>query len=130
MKYMVLFGRISFAYIFLFSSFFHFTGQGISYGDSAGVPIASASVPFSGVMALIGAISIIIGFKAKWGAWILVAFLVPVTLIMHNFWAFADPMQHQMQMIMFMKNLSMLGGALLIASNGAGPISLDALLEK
>jgi putative oxidoreductase len=130
MKYMILLGRICFAYIFLFSSFFHFTGQGISYGDSAGVPLAAESVPFSGVMALVGAISIIIGYKAKWGAWILVAFLIPVTLIMHNFWAYTDPMQHQMQMIMFMKNLSMLGGALLIASHGAGSISLDAILEK
>jgi len=45
---------------------------------------------------------------------------------MHNFWAVKDPMMAQMQMAMFMKNVSMLGGALLISQFGAGPLSLDA----
>jgi putative oxidoreductase len=49
-----------------------------------------------------------------------------VTLMMHNFWAIADPQMAQLQQGMFMKNLSMLGGALLIAHFGAGPVSLDA----
>jgi len=45
---------------------------------------------------------------------------------MHNFWAVHDPLMGQIQMIMFMKNISMLGGALLISQVGAGPFSLDA----
>ena len=45
---------------------------------------------------------------------------------MHKFWTVADPMMHQMQMIMFMKNLAMLGGALLITQFGSGPLSLDS----
>ena len=45
--------------------------------------------------------------------------------MMHNFWAVSDPMMRQMQMVMFMKNLSMLGGALLISQFGSGPWSLD-----
>ena len=56
----------------------------------------------------------------------LVAFLVPVTLSMHAFWAVKDPMMAQMQFAMFMKNLGLLGGALLVAHFGAGPYSLDA----
>jgi putative oxidoreductase len=44
---------------------------------------------------------------------------------MHNFWAVTDPMMRQMQMAMFMKNIAMLGGALLITQFGAGPWSLD-----
>ena len=59
-------------------------------------------------------------------AWLLIIFLVPVTLMLHNFWAVKDPMLAQMQLAMFMKNLSMLGGALLISQFGAGPLSLDA----
>ena len=59
-------------------------------------------------------------------AWFLAIFLVPVTLTMHNFWAMKDPMMAQIQMAMFTKNLSMLGGALLISQFGAGPLSLDA----
>jgi uncharacterized membrane protein YphA (DoxX/SURF4 family) len=45
---------------------------------------------------------------------------------MHNFWAAKDPMMHQMQIVMFMKNLSMLGSALIISQLGAGPWSLDS----
>lgn len=46
--------------------------------------------------------------------------------MMHKFWGVGDPNMAQMQMIMFLKNLSMLGGALLIAQFGAGGLSLDA----
>ena len=56
----------------------------------------------------------------------LIAFLVPVTLSMHAFWAVKDPMMAQMQFSMFMKNLGLLGGALLLTHFGAGPYSIDA----
>jgi len=46
--------------------------------------------------------------------------------MMHKFWLVQDPMMAQIQMILFMKNVSMLGGALLISKFGAGPFSLDA----
>jgi uncharacterized membrane protein YphA (DoxX/SURF4 family) len=68
---------------------------------------------------------ITLGYKARWGAVLLIMFLVPVTYMMHNFWAISDPMAKQMQMIMFMKNVSMLGAALMIAYFGTGPLSLD-----
>jgi putative oxidoreductase len=45
---------------------------------------------------------------------------------MHKFWGITDPMMQQMQMVMFMKNLAMLGGALLVSQFGSGPWSLDA----
>src|SRR5712664_3854667 len=67
-----------------------------------------------------------IGYRAKLGAWLIVLFLIPVTLMMHKFWTVSDPMMAQIQMVMFMKNVSMLGGALLISQFGAGPFSLDA----
>ena len=56
---------------------------------------------------------------------LLVLFLVPVTMMMHNFWAVADPMMAMTQQVMFMKNVSMLGAALLIAHFGSGPLSMD-----
>ena len=59
----------------------------------------------------------------------LVAFLVPVTLSMHSFWTVRDPMMAQIQFAMFMKNLGLLGGALLVAHLGAGSYSLDARRE-
>ncbi len=49
---------------------------------------------------------------------------------LHNFWAFSDPNQAQLQQIMFMKNLSMLGGAILLYFFGVGPRSLDYKNDK
>jgi putative oxidoreductase len=96
------------------------------FSASQGVPLASIAVPLSGVVAIAGGLSILLGYRAKLGAWLIVLFLIPVTLMLHKFWTVQDPMMAQIQMILFMKNVSMLGGALLISQFGAGPFSLDA----
>ena len=121
-----LLGRLLFALIFLMSAPMHFTGQTIAYAASQGVPLASIAVPLSGVIALAGGVSILLGYRAKFGAWLQVLFLAAVTPMLHRFWAVSDPMMHQMQFVMFLKNLSMMGGALFISQSGAGPWSLDA----
>ena len=125
MKYLVLLGRLFYSAIFIMAGPAHFTKGDIGYGASHGVPLASLVVPLSGVIALLGGLSILTGYKARYGAWLLVIFLVPVTVVMHNFWTITDPMAKAMQQIMFMKNLSMLGTALLIAHFGSGPLSVD-----
>ena len=107
----------------------HFNQQAIGYAANAGIPFPGILVPLSGVIMGIGAISILLGYKAKWGAWLIALFLVPVTLSMHSFWTVTDPAMAQMQMGMFMKNISMLGGAFLITYFGAGPLSIDASLS-
>jgi len=122
----VLLGRFFFALIFLMAGANHFNKQTIGYAASQGVPLASIAVPLSGVVAIAGGLSILLGYRAKLGAWLIVLFLVPVSLMMHKFWTVTDPMMAQIQMILFMKNVSMLGGALLISQLGAGPFSLDA----
>jgi putative oxidoreductase len=104
----------------------HFSPAYIGYAAQQGVPAAALLVPLSGVIATLGGLSITLGYKAKIGAWLIVLFLVPVTFKMHAFWAVTDPMMRGMQIAMFMKNVSMLGAALLITHFGAGPISLDA----
>jgi putative oxidoreductase len=129
MKYVVLPGRIFFSFIFIRSGLFHFTGQGVQYAMSKNVPLASISVPLAGVLAVLGGLLIALGYKPKTGALLIVLFLVPVTLMMHNFWAIEDPMQKQMQTTMFMKNLSMLGGAMLIMYFGSGPLSLETYIH-
>jgi putative oxidoreductase len=126
MKYIVLIGRILFSLIFINSGLSHFESFATDYAAAQGVPMASVLVPISGLMAIIGGLSIALGYKAKLGAWLLIIFLVPVTLMMHAFWKVTDPEQQQFQIAMFMKNLSMLGGALLITWFGAGPASIDA----
>lgn len=122
----VLLGRFFFSLIFLMSAPNHFSEGTIAYAAAQAVPLASIMVPLSGIIALAGALSVLLGYHAKIGAWLLVLFLVPVTLMMHAFWAVPDPAAAQIQMIMFLKNVAMLGGALLITQFGAGRYSFDA----
>ncbi len=124
MKYLVLLGRILYSAIFIMSGPGHFTAGTIGYAASKGVPMASFLVPVSGVMAIVGGLSILLGFKAKWGAWLIVIFLLPVSFMIHNFWA-VDPAHAMMDQVNFMKNMSMLGAALMIAYFGSGPLSVD-----
>ena len=126
----VLLGRVFFGLIFILAGPNNFSSQTIAYSASHGVPLASLAVPFSAVLAILGGLSILLGYRAKIGAWLIALFLIGVTPMLHNFWAVSDPMAHQMQFIMFMKNVSMLGGALLISQLGAGPWSLDSRGQK
>ena len=125
-RYLVPVGRVLYSAIFLMTILGHFSQGYVGYAAQQGVPAAGLLVPLSGIIAIAGGLSIALGFKAKLGAWLIVIFLVPVSLAMHNFWAVSDPMMRGMQMAMFMKNVSMLGAALLIAYFGSGPLSLDA----
>jgi len=120
----IFLGRLSFALIFMMAGFTHMAKQTIAYAASQGVPAASVLVPLSGIIALVGSFSILLGYRAKLGAWLIVLFLIGVTPL-HKFWGVSDPMMQQLQMAMFMKNIAMLGGALLITQFGSGPWSLD-----
>lgn len=119
--------RILFSAIFVFAGFSHFDANAIAYAAQAGVPIASLAVPLSGLIALAGGVSVAVGYHARAGALLLAAFLVPVTLMLHAFWAVEDPVLAQVERAMFLKNAGLFGGALLIARFGAGPLSLDEL---
>jgi len=109
MKYVVLLGRILYSAIFVMAGPGHFSKETIGYAAGRGVPMASLLVPASGVIAFLGGLSIIAGYKTRYGARLLVIFFVPVTIMIHNFWAITDPMAAKVQQIMFMKNLSSWG---------------------
>lgn len=125
MKFIVLIGRILFSSIFIFASFRHFTSDSIDYAAHQGIHFAPILVPLSGIIALVGGLSILLGYRARLGAWLIVIFLIPVTFMMHQFWGLKDPMTAMMQSAMFMKNLSLLGAALMITYFGSGPLSID-----
>jgi putative oxidoreductase len=124
--YLTAVGRVLFSAIFILAGLNHFSAASIGYAAQTGLPMAGLLVPLSGVLSLLGGVSILLGYHARLGAWILVLFLVPVTLLMHAFWSVDDAMMRQMQMANFMKNVALIGGALMIAHFGAGPASLDA----
>ena len=123
-------GRVLFSLIFLLSVPNHFKHETVAYAAAAGVPVANVAVPLAGILALVGGLSVALGFHARLGALALLVFLVPVTLFMHKFWGIADPQQAQMQMINFMKNVALMGAAVFIVYAGAGAYSLDARAQR
>ncbi len=127
MKFLFPLGRVLFALNFVLALPYHFTREAVQVAAEQGVPLAGVLVPLSGVLALAGGLSVALGYKTRWGAWALVAFLVPVTLWMHAFWRLSDPHTVFIEQVLFLKNISTLGGALLISQFGAGPVSIDKL---
>ena len=85
MRYSVLVGRLLFSLIFLMASLGQFSQETINYAAAHGVPLATVAVPVSGILSLLGGLSVALGYKAKWGAGLLVLFLLPVTITLHNF---------------------------------------------
>jgi len=119
-----------FSIVFIVASAGHFNAETIASAARHGVPVPELLVPLSGIVALLGGLSLLLGFQTRLGAWLLVIFLVPVTVMMHNFWASPDPLTHEIERMMFLKNVTMLGAALFISYFGAGPLSLDAMLSR
>lgn len=126
-----LVGRGLLSVIFLLSGL----GKIADWSGTAGYMAAKhmPAVPFflaaAIVVELAAGLSVLAGYKARLGALVLFAYLIPVTLIFHNFWAF-EGMEQKMQMINFLKNAAIMGGLLMVAANGAGPISVDERSAK
>ncbi|HKF50684.1 MAG TPA: DoxX family protein [Candidatus Acidoferrales bacterium] len=110
-----LIGRILVACIFLMSAMNHFFKLNMmsAYAKSKGTPAPSLAVASSGVLILLGALSILLGYHPTIGALLLVIFLLGVTFGMHNFWAVQDPQAKQVEMINFLKNMALLGFVLM-----------------
>ena len=108
-------GRVGLGLLFVVSGFGKITGFAgtAGYMASKGMPMAEAL--------LVGGLMLLAGFKARWAALAIAAFLVPTTLIFHS------PVgpEAQAQMTQFLKNLSILGGMLYVAAFGPGAWSVD-----
>lgn len=125
MNFLLIIGRLCFALIFIMSGYMHFLSSTIQYAAVDGVPYANILVPLSGIIACVGGLSVLFGYKARIGAWLLILFLVPITYQMHDFWTFVNPEEIAMQKANFLKNLSLIGASLIVAYFGSGPWSID-----
>ena len=118
-------GRILLAIIFLVSGIGKIGGFAgtAGYMLSKGLPMVEVLLAITIVIEIGAALMLILGLKAKLGAAALFLWMIPVTIMLHNFWAM-PPADQQMQMAMFMKNLGLMGGMLYIMAYGSGPLSL------
>ena len=120
-RYLPFIGRILIALIFILSA----SGKIADFGGTQAY-MAQYGMPATGLLLvgaialeLFGGLSVLVGFRARWGAIALFVFLIPATLIFHT--DFAD----RNQMVHFMKNLSIMGGLLFVVAHGSGAFSLD-----
>ena len=114
MKAPFLIGRLLFGGFFLYNGINHFKNhrQMAPYAGSKGVPNPDVSVMLAGIPLAIGGTSLLLGIKPKLGAAAIIGFLAGVSPIMHDFWHNEDPNERQTNMINFMKNAALAGGAL------------------
>jgi putative oxidoreductase len=115
MDWVLLIGRVLFIGIFLISGLTVHLLQwrhGVAYARVKGVPLPELLVPFSGLMAVVGAVLVALGLWADFGALLLAAFVFPVAFGMHAFWKESDATARMMEQVQFIKDVALGGAAL------------------
>ncbi len=121
-----LVGRVLVTPVFLVTGYMkatHFSATAASLA-SMKIPLATFAAAVAILIELGGGISVVLGFKTRFWAWIMFLYLIPVTFLVHSFWKMSGAAQMD-NMIHFLKNLSIMGALLLLAACGPGPLSLD-----
>jgi putative oxidoreductase len=124
-------GRARLALIFILSAFTKIFGfrETAAYMASYGMWDTPWFLLAAIAMELLGGLSVLVGLKARAGAFLLIAFLLPTTIVFHRVWGLPPGEQH-LQLIQLLKNVSILGGLVLVTTFGAGPVSVDAWLAR
>jgi uncharacterized membrane protein YphA (DoxX/SURF4 family) len=114
MNIAILVGRIIVGIFYLYNGINHFIkfGAMTEYAKFKGVPIAEVAVAVSGLLLLVAAFTIILGIFPEIGVASIVLFFLPVTFMMHNFWAAAQE-QQMVEIINFSKNMALMGSTLM-----------------
>jgi putative oxidoreductase len=124
-------GRVFLSAIFLFSGFGKIAdwSKFAHMMDEKGMPLVPLFLAGAIAFEILGGLSLLLGFYGRVGAVALIVFLIPTSLIFHNFWA-AEAAQQQNQMIHFMKNVAIMGGLLMVAALGTDGFSIDRWMNR
>jgi putative oxidoreductase len=114
--YLFLLGRLLYGGFFVLAGINHFQNLAMlaGYAGFKGVPAPKVAVAGSGVLILLGGLSIMSGFQTTLGLICIVLFLVPVTLMMHTYWSDTDPQTKMQNKVNFQKNVALLGAAVML----------------
>ena len=120
-----LVGRFLLGLIFIIAGYGKIMGYAgtAGYMASKGMPLVPLLLPLTILLELGCGLMLVLGWRARLAAFILFLFIIPTTLIFHNFWA-SPPAQVQSQMNNFLKNLAIMGGMLYVMVYGSGAISV------
>ncbi len=124
---LTLTGRVLLALLFLpagIGKIGGFAGT-VGYIGSVGLPLPQLAAVLSIVVEVGGGLALLAGYGTRLAALALALFTLVATFVFHNFWAM-PPEQVMMQQLMFLKNIAVVGGLLVLAAHGAGAYSLDA----
>jgi putative oxidoreductase len=127
--FLALLGRIMLVAVFLSAAAGNMVPhyeETIALMRAQNIPYPEYFLPGAIVFLAIGGLSVLVGFKARFGAFLLLIFLAAATYYFHNFWDKTNPQEIKMVMVDFMKNLSIAGAMVFIIAVGAGPGSIDA----
>jgi putative oxidoreductase len=124
-RYTNLVARILLGIVFLASGSMKIAAWSAVVGmaGAKGLPFPAFSISLAAAIEIAGALMLFLGYHARFAAIALFVFLIPTTLLFHNFWA-AHGVEQQMQLVNFLKNLAIMGGLLLVAGQGSRPISI------
>ena len=127
----VLLGRIALGAIFVKSGLQKLMALGVFAASLAnrGVPQSSVWAVIGATVEFVGGILIVTGLRTREASLLMVVFVVVATGISHRYWEFADAAR-RLQESQFFKNLSIIGGFLLLFATGSGRFGLDALLAR
>lgn len=130
-SFLTFIARLCLASIFIFAgaSKFIFYDPTSTYMISKGFTAVPLFLIGAAILELIGGLSLLFGYKTRFGATILLLFMIPTTLIFHDFWNATDADQ-ALQQIMFLKNLAIFGGLLYVLCDGPGGLSCDSFRCK
>jgi len=95
------------------------------YATDSHLPLPKVALVCAAAIQILGGLGILLGFHTKFAAWVVFLFLIPTTLVLHNFWAMAGPLR-SVNMTHFETNLAIMGGLLILATFGAGAYSADS----
>lgn len=123
----VVIARVLLAAMFVLAGFSKFANlQGTAgYIASGGLPMAGVLAFLVAALEVVAGLALAIGFQARIAAAALAGFTLLATVLFHAFWA-VPAEQAYVQQLMFMKNLAVVGGLLMVVSFGAGPASVDS----
>lgn len=128
---LALLGRILLSLMFILAGFDKLTGfEGTAaYIASVGLPASHLLTAMTIIVEIGAGLALLTGFKAKWAALILAGFTLTASVLFHNYWAAAAD-QAFVQQLLFMKNISVAGGLLLVAALGGGQWALSNQSHK